>query len=61
MIFKKKNTKTKTVYYAFVQKLEVPENLTEKEIDELVFRHLKEPADYLWSEKPDLFDFEKYC
>ena len=51
----------KTIYYAFVQKIEVPDGLTEKEIDDLVFEHLidqvKEPADYMWSEEPDLFDF----
>ncbi len=60
-IFKKKNKKTKTIYYAFVQKMEVPENLTEKEIDDFVFKKIKAGADYMWSEEPDLFDLEKYC
>ena len=50
----------KTIYYAFVQKLEVPENLTEEEIDDLVFNHIfqendEKPADYIWSDKPNLF------
>ncbi len=55
-----KTDKTKTIYYAFVQKLEVPENLTEEEIDDFVFNHTfnkndEMPADYIWSEKPNLF------
>jgi hypothetical protein len=50
----------KTIYYAFVQKLEVPENLTEEEIDGFVFNQTfnkndEMPADYIWSEKPNLF------
>ena len=52
---------TKTIYYAFVQKMEVPAAATEREIDELVCKHLKEPTDYMWSDEPDLFDLEKYC
>ena len=51
----------KTIYYAFVQKLEVPENLTDGEIDRLVFESIESGADYMWSDEPDLFDFEKYC
>lgn len=51
----------KIVYYAFVQKIEVPDDLTEKEIDDLVFKNTmnqaREPTDYIWSEEPDLFDF----
>ena len=54
----------KTIYYAFVQKIEVPDDLTEEEIDDLVFKQLldqvKVSTDYMWSEEPDLFDFEKY-
>ena len=56
-----KTDKTKTIYYAFVQKLEVPENLTEKEIDDFIFEKIGPEADYMWSEEPDLFDLEKYC
>ena len=52
---------TKTVYYAFVQKIEVPVEASEQEIDEIVCKHLKKPADYMWSEEPDLFDLKKYC
>ena len=60
-IFKKKNNKTKTIYYALVQKMEVPENLTDKEIDDFVFKKIAHGTDYMWSDKPDLFDFENYC
>ena len=52
---------TKTIYYAFVQKMEVPLEASEREIDEMVCKSLTEPADYMWSEEPDLFDLEKYC
>ena len=51
----------KTIYYAHVQKLEVPDNTTDEEIDDLVFENImtqvKEPMDYMWSNRPDLFDF----
>lgn len=51
----------KTIYFAFLQKLDVPDNTTEEEIDDLVFNEIitlaKEPVDYIWSEEPDLFDF----
>jgi hypothetical protein len=46
---------TKTIYYAFVQELEVPADATEEEIDDLVFQQFEQPADYIWSEKPNLF------
>ena len=46
----------KTIYYAFIQKIEVPETATDEEIDDLVFEQFKQPVDYIWSEKPDLFD-----
>ena len=48
----------KTIYYAFIQKLEVPENLSDDEIDKLIFEKIQAPVDYIWSEKPDLFDLE---
>lgn len=51
----------KTIYYAFVQKLEVPENLTEKEIDAFIFEKVGPKTDYMWSDEPGLFDLEKYC
>ena len=51
----------KTIYYAFVQKIEVPENLTEEEIDKFIFETIGPETDYMWSEEPDLFDLEKYC
>ena len=51
----------KTIYYAFMQKIEVSDDLPEESIDDLIFQQLvaqvKEPADYMWSERPDLFDF----
>jgi hypothetical protein len=34
---------TKTIYYAFVQELEVPTDATEEEIDDLVFNNLSSP------------------
>ena len=51
---------TKTIYYAFVQKLEVPENLTDGEIDRLVFESIEPGADYMWSEKSDLFELDHF-
>lgn len=51
----------KTIYYAFIQKLEVPINATEEEIDNLVFEAIKPGTDYIWSEKPDLFDLDQFC
>ena len=50
----------KTIYYAFVQKLEVPDNATEEEIDDLVFKQFEQPVDYVRSEKPDLFDLDNF-
>ena len=52
---------TKTIYYAFIQKLEVPINATEEEIDNLVFEAIESGTDYIWSEKPDLFDLDHFC
>jgi hypothetical protein len=48
----------KTIYYAYVQKLEVPDSATEEEIDDIVSSQFKQPIDYMWSEIPDLFNFE---
>lgn len=53
MIFKKKNANTKTIYYVMVKTLEVPDNATDQEIDDLVCQQLTEPVDYMWSEKAD--------
>lgn len=52
----------KTIYYAFVQTFEVPDDTTEEEIDNLVFNRVflencEKPADYMWAETSDLFDF----
>ena len=47
----------KTVYYAIVQKLEVPDNATEQDIDTLVSMRLTEPTDYIWSLDANLFEF----
>lgn len=58
---KKFVSNTKTIYYAIVQKLEVPVDATEQEIDDIVCQQLTEPVDYMWSDEPDLFDLEKYC
>ena len=50
----------KTIYYAYVQKLEIGADATEEEIDDYIFsttlhENKGEPADYIWSEKPNLF------
>jgi hypothetical protein len=42
---------TKTIYYAFVQELEVPVEATEEEIDDLVFQQFEQPVDYIWSDQ----------
>lgn len=39
----------KTVYYAIVQKFEVPDDATEQDIDALVSMRLTDPTDYVWS------------
>ena len=51
----------KTIYYAYVQKLEVPDNAIEEEIDDLICNHTfhengEKPADYIWSCNENLFD-----
>jgi hypothetical protein len=50
----------KTIYYAYVQKVEVPADTPEEKIDDLIFsltmyKNDEKPADYIWSEKPNLF------
>lgn len=50
----------KTIYYAYVQKLEIADDSTEEEIDDYIFsttfhENSGKPADYIWSEKPNLF------
>jgi hypothetical protein len=42
---------TKTIYYAFVQELEVPVDATDEEIDDLVFQQVAQPVDYIWSDQ----------
>jgi thiamine biosynthesis protein ThiC len=56
----KVKAKTKTIYYAFIQAIEVPENLTEAEIDDFVFKQITPGVDYMWSDEPDLFDLDKH-
>jgi hypothetical protein len=48
----------KTVYYAVIQKFEVPDDATEQDIDTLVSMRLIEPTDYIWSFDKNLFEFE---
>ncbi len=61
MIHKKKAVSpTKTIYYAYVQKVEVPADTPEEKIDDLIFsltvhKNDEKPTDYIWSEKPNLF------
>ena len=56
---KTNTSKTKTIYYAIIQELEVPAGASDEEIDDIVFKQLEQPVDYIWSENPDLFDFDK--
>ena len=46
----------KTVYYAIVQKFEVPDDATEQDIETLVSVRVTEPADYIWSFDENLFE-----
>lgn len=53
----KSNSKqTKTIYYAIIEKMEVPANATDDEIDDILVRlatnngTLEEGKDYMWSE-----------
>lgn len=50
----------KIIYYAIKQKLEVPDNSTEAEIENFIIEKMleqaEEPTDFVWSEKPRLFD-----
>lgn len=50
---------TKTIYYAFVQELEVPVDATDEEIDDLVFQRVAQPVDYIWSDQTKHL-FEEY-
>lgn len=45
----------KTIYYAIVQKMEVPDNMTDEEIDQKIFE-MSPGSDYMWSEKDNLLD-----
>lgn len=50
----------KTIYYAWVQKLEIADDSTEEEIDDYIFsttvhKNGGKPTDYIWSENPNLF------
>ena len=56
----KQSTNMKAIYYAFVQKIDVPADTPEEKIDDLIFnltlhKTNEKPADYIWSEKPNLF------
>lgn len=58
---------TKTVYYAIVEKMEVPINATDKDIDDILVRKatnngtLDEGKDYMWSYDDDLlYDSKRY-
>ena len=57
---KKVKRKTKTLYYAIVEKMEVPIDATNDLIDDILMRKvtnngtLDEGKDYIWSYKDDL-------
>lgn len=47
-------------WYCVVETMEVPDDATDKEIDEILFEKLaqnrEEPQDYMWSDKDNLLD-----
>lgn len=45
----------KKIYYCIVEEIEVDENLTENEIDNLIAEKANE-KDYMWSEEDNLLD-----
>lgn len=55
-----KAKKTKTIYYAIINKIEVPANFTDEQIDNILMIKatkngtLEEGRDYIWSDKDDL-------
>jgi hypothetical protein len=57
-----KAKQTKTIYYAIVEKMEVPIYATDDDIDDILVRKatnngtLVEGKDYIWSEKDILLD-----
>ena len=50
----------KKIYYCIVEEIEVDENMTEEEIDQMIFEKAFEkeqkPKDYMWSEKRNLLE-----
>jgi hypothetical protein len=59
----KGKSNVKKIWYAIVETMEVPDNATDKEIDDLVIAKATENGtidkmkDCMWSFKDDLFDF----
>lgn len=57
-----KAKQTKTIYYAIVEKMEVPIDATDDDIDDILVRKatnngtLAEGKDYIWSDKDILLD-----
>ena len=58
---------TKTIYYAIVEKMEVPVDATDKDIDDILMvlatnnGTLDEGKDYMWSHNDDLlYDSTRY-
>lgn len=53
----------KTIYYAIIEKMEVPIDFTDKQIDAILMikatnnGSLDEGKDYIWSYKDDLLDY----
>ena len=52
----------KTIYYAIVETIDVPDNFSDEEIDYLILQiatdkgNLKEGKDYMWSEHDNLLE-----
>ena len=57
-----KEKQTKTIYYAIVEKMEVPIDATDEYIDNILVRKatnngtLDEGKDYVWSDRDNLLD-----
>jgi hypothetical protein len=52
-----KEIKRKKVYYCIVEEIEVPDNITDKQVDDLLAKKT-DGKDYMWSYKDSLLDLD---
>ena len=52
-MYKQKRLFMKKIYYCIVEELEVPDNITDQQIDDLVAEKA-DGKDYMWSDKNNL-------